>query len=215
MVLTVRSNDTSPAPVASALDPNVIEGISFPAIDHDPAAAADLVDVWERWRTASFVSIGTWTRTLDGVTEPLTGDVYMAQDPPRRLSIRLGALAENIDGLVAACSPVEDDAVVAPICVRGEGISYDVRVGAELALVEQYVGGPNRLYDVATDGVCFQVELIGPALASPWGSWAEFCFDDESGALRLARIRRPSAIDIESIHTVRTEVVATDFEMAD
>jgi len=215
VVLTVRSNDTSPVPVASALDPNVIEGISFPAIDHDPAAAAELVDVWERWRTASFVSIGTWTRTLDGVTEPLTGDVYMAQDPPRRLSIRLGALAENIDGLVAACSPVEDDAVVAPICVRGEGISYDVRVGAELALVEQYVGGPNRLYDVATDGVCFQVELIGPALASPWGSWAEFCFDDESGALRLARIRRPSAIDIESIHTIRTEVVATDFEMAD
>ena len=152
VVLTVRSNDASPAPVASAPDPNVIEGISFPAIDHDPAAAADLVDVWERWRTASFVSIGTWTRTLDGVTEPLTGDVYMAQDPPRRLSIRLGALAENIDGLVAACSPVEDDAVVAPICVRGEGISYDARVGAELALVERAdsrdLGGSARQKDL-------------------------------------------------------------------
>ena len=51
----------------------MIEGVSFPAIDHDPAAAADLVEVWERWRNASFVSIGTWTRTIDGITDPLTG----------------------------------------------------------------------------------------------------------------------------------------------
>ena len=73
-------------------------------------------------------------------------------------------------------------------------------------------GGSNRLYDVATDGVCYQAELIGPALASPWGRWAEFCFDEESGALRLARIRRPSAIDVESINTIRTEVSRADFE---
>ena len=114
--------------------------------------------------------------------------------------------------MTAACSPVEDDDAVAPTCLRGEGIGYDERVTDELALVEQYVGGSNRLYDVATDGVCYQAELIGPALASPWGRWAEFCFDEESGALRLARIRRPSAIDVESINTIRTEVSAADFE---
>jgi hypothetical protein len=212
VVLTVRGDDADRPAAVAATDPKVIEGVSFPAIDHDPAAAADLVEVWERWRNASFVSIGTWTRTIDGITDPLTGDVYTAQDPPRRLSIRLGAVAENIEGLIAACSPAEDDEVLAPTCVRGEDIGYGERVAAELALVEQYVGGPNRLYDVATDGGCFQAELIGPALASPWGSWAEFCFDDESGALRLARIRRPSAIDLESIHTIRTEVSAIDFE---
>ena len=40
---------------------------------------------------------------------------------------------------------------------------------------------------------------------------AELCFDDDSGALVLARIRRPSAIDVESIHTVRTDVTDADF----
>ncbi len=212
VVLAMTGEDSGRPEAIVTVEPNVIEGVSFPAIDHDPAAAAELVAAWERWRRASFVSSGTWTRTVDGITGPLIGDVYTAQDPPRRLVIRLGAVAESIDGLTAACSPVEDDDVVAPTCLRGQGIGYDERVTGELAFVEQYVGGSNRLYDVATDGVCYQAELIGPALASPWGRWAEFCFDEESGALRLARIRRPSAIDVESINTIRTEVSAADFE---
>lgn len=77
---------------------NVIEGVSFPSIDHDPVAATELVAVWERWRRASFVISGTWTRTVDGITGPLIGDVYTAQDPPRRLVIRLGAVAESTTG---------------------------------------------------------------------------------------------------------------------
>lgn len=212
VVLTVTGEDSDRPEDVFAVEPTVIEGVSFPPIDHDPAAAALLIDAWERWRTASFVSIGTWTRTVDGVAGPLTGDVYTAQDPPRRLVVRLGAVVESVDGFTAACSPVEDDEALTPACLGGEGIGYDERVAAELALVEQYVGGASRLYDVATDGACFQAELIGPALASPWGRWAEFCFDDTSGALQLARIRRPSAIDVESIHTIRTDVAEADFE---
>ncbi len=67
--------------------------------------------------------------------------------------------------MTAACSPVEDDDAVAPTCLRGEGIGYDERVTDELALVEQYVGGSNRLYDVATDGVCYQADFEGTG----WG----------------------------------------------
>ena len=206
--LTVTDDDDPP--VADLDDePDVIEGVSFPPIDHDDDAAAGLLEAWERWRTATFVSIGTWTRTVDGVAEPLTGDVYTAQAPPRRLVVRLGAVVERFDGMTAACSPVEED-VIAPPCLAGPGLGYDELVERELALVAEYVGGSNRLYDVASDGACFQAELIGAALASPWGRWAEFCFE-ESGALQSARIRRPSAIDIESIHTIRTDVTDADF----
>lgn len=206
--LTVTGDD-DPALDVSVAESDVVEGVSFPPIDHDPTAADALLAAWERWRTATFVSIGTWTRTVDGVVEPLVGDVYTAQDPPRRLVVRLGAVVERFDGRTAACSPVEED-VVAPPCTAGEGLGYDEVVARELALVAQYVGGPTRLYDVGTDGACFQAELIGAALASPWGRWAEFCFDD-SGALQSARIRRPSAIDVESITTIRTDVTDADF----
>ena len=91
--LTVTTDDGDPI----VLEPGVTEGVSFPAIDHDPAGAAALVTAWQRWRTASFVSVGTWTRTIDArPDEPLTGDVYVAQAPPRRLVVRLGA-AEGLE----------------------------------------------------------------------------------------------------------------------
>ncbi len=57
-----RDDDTPSSP---------IEELSFPAVEHDEVAAQDLVVAWERWRTASFVTDGTWTRTLDESDAPL------------------------------------------------------------------------------------------------------------------------------------------------
>lgn len=156
VVLTVTGENSDRPEAIFIVERNVIEGVSFPAIDHGPAAAAELVAAWERWRRASFVSTGAWTQTVDGTTGRLIGDVYTAQDPPRRLVIRLGAVAESIDGSTAACSPVENDDAVEPTCLRGQGIGYDERVTDELARFQQYVGGSNRLYDVATDSVCYR-----------------------------------------------------------
>jgi len=193
-------------------EPTVIAGVSFPAIDHDPAAADDLVAAWERWRTATFVSIGTWTRTLDDrPDEPLTGDVYVAQDPPRRLVTRLGAVVERQGDEVSACSPTEED-VISPACLAGAGIGYEELVIRELGLVRQYVSGDTRIYDIdRSDGGCFRAELIGAALSSPWGRWAEYCFDADTGALQSARVRRVSAIDTESAIQIRPDVTDEDF----
>lgn len=203
--------DGADGAAVAADGPAVIEGVSFPPVDHDVDAAAALVEAWARWRTATFVSIGTWTRTVDSMAEPLTGEVYVAQEPPRRLVVRLGAVVERTGGTVAACSPVEED-TVPPACLAGEGLGYDELVDRELGLVRQYVGGETRIYDVGVDEHgCFEAELFGPALASPWGRWARFCFDDGSGALQSALIRRPSAIDVESTHTIRTDVTDADF----
>ncbi len=185
---------------------------SFPAIDHDEVSADGLVAAWTRWRTATFVSEGIWTRTIDGVDEPLTGPVYTAQRPPRRLVVRLGSTVEEIDRTVATCDASDDDVIV-PGCTAGDsGISFDDRVAAELLLVGGYVDGDRRLYDVDRgEPGCYRVELIAPILAAPWGRWAEFCFDPASGALASARVLRPSAIDLEVINIIRTEVTDADF----
>ena len=206
--LTVTTDDGDPI----VLEPGVTEGVSFPAIDHDPAGAAALVTAWQRWRTASFVSVGTWTRTIDArPDEPLTGDVYVAQAPPRRLVVRLGSVVERHGDEVSACS-VSDQVVIAPPCVAGEGLAYDALVEYELGLVERYVTGPSRLYDVARSSVdCFRAELVVPASASPWGRWAEYCFDEQTGALRSARVRRRSATDVELVGSIRAEVRDDDF----
>ncbi len=185
---------------------------SFPAIDHDPGAADDLMAAWERWRTATFVSSGTWSRVLDSGGAPLEGPVYTAQEPPRRLSVRLGAVVEQIDGTVARCDlPTED--LIVPDCVSTDtSRGYDERVEAEMALVVQYVTGSTRIYDVGFGAAgCFRVELEVAALSSPWGSWSEFCFDDGSGALWSSRTRRQSAIDVEQMAAIRTAVTDDDF----
>ena len=195
--------------------PTAAVELSFPAVDHDEAAAEALVVAWNRWRQATFVSIGTWTRTLDGAAEPLSGDSYLAQDPPRRVVVRLGAVIESIDGAVVICDdPTEP--VIVPGCTEVQsGATYDDRLQTEMSLVLNYVRGEQRIYHVAEVDDCFQVELIEPALRSPWGRAAEFCFDEDSGALRSSRVRRQSAIDEEVVSVIRTEVTGADFQLGE
>lgn len=185
--------------------------LSFPEVEHEETAADDLVVAWNRWRTASYVSTGTWTRTLDGSDSPLTGDAYTAQLPPRRLILRLGSVVESIDGTVLTCdNPAEP--VIVPGCSEVEGLlSYDDRLRSEMSLVLNYVRGPQRIYDVAEVEGCFHVELIPAALRSPWGRAAQFCFDEASGALRSSRVRRQSAVDEEVVAVISTDVSDADF----
>ena len=185
--------------------------VSFPPVEHDEAAAKDLVVAWNRWRTASFVSAGTWTRTLDSDDAPLTGDTYTAQEPPRRLVLRLGAVIESIDGSLVTCDNPSEPVIV-PECSEMAGLrSYDERLRSEMSLVLNYVIGEERIYDVAEVDGCFNVELIPAVLRSPWGRAGQFCFDEASGALRSSRVRRQSAVDEEVAVVIRTDVSDEDF----
>lgn len=199
-------------------DPHVLrrrslDELAFPALDHDPEAAAELLVAWERWRNATFVTSGTWTRELDDGSEPLVGPSYRVQDPPRRLVVRLGATVERIDDAVAACD-ADEEGFDAPGCVVGVGAaSYAERVANEMAVVETYVQGEDRRYDVAfgEDPGCLRAEAEVVTLASPWGRWAEFCFEPRTGALVSSRVRRPSAVDTESLRLVSDVVTDADF----
>lgn len=184
---------------------------AFPAVEHDADDAEMLIEAWERWRTATFVSVGTWSRTSDGAASPLEGEVYTAQDPPRRLVIRLGAVVEQVDGGVVTCDAPTEDLIV-PDCTESSATnSYEDRVAAEMSLVQRYVRGGNRIYDVDEVDGCYLVELRVAALRSPWGRAAEFCFDEDSGALQSSRVRRQSATDVETTSDIRTSVTPADF----
>jgi len=191
-------------------EPRAIE-LSFRSVEHDEVSAENLVVAWNRWRTSTFVSSGTWTRTLDSSDSPLTGDSYTAQDPPRRVVLRLGAIIERVDGAVVTCdNPAEP--VIVPECSEfAGGASYDERLRREMSLVLDYVIGEGRIYDVAEIDGCFHVELVANAIRSPWGRAAQFCFDDDTGALMSSRVRRESAVDEEVTTFVRAEVLDTDF----
>ena len=186
LVLTIRSSGEEPFDVSfTPLRPTISP------IEHDPAAATALIEAWAEWRTGTFVTAGTWTRTVDArPDDPLIGDVLLVQDPPRRQVVRLGSMTTDID----------------------DPQRFERLVVSELGLVGGYVVGNGRLYDVArvSDG-CFQAELVVPSLASPWGRWAQYCFDDESGALVSARVRRQSAFDVEQSVVITTTVTDADF----
>ncbi len=186
----------------------------FPAVDHDPDAASDLIDAWARWRTSTFVVDGTWTRTLDSGGPPLTGPVHVVQKPPRRLVERLGARVELFDDRVGSCDPAgEADLPTGPCAAGFTGMTYQQRVDSELALVSGYVTGETRIYDIGRGLIsgCFRAELTAAALGSPWGRWSEFCFDPVSGALVLSRVRRQSAVDVEIDKVTSTAVTDSDF----
>lgn len=198
------------------IDRRPIDELSFPALDHDPVAAADLVAAWSRWREATFVTSGTFTRTLDSGGDPLTGPSYRVQAPPRRLVVRLGSTIERVDDTVASCD-ADEESLAAPDCIAGDtSLTYDERVAAELLIVQAYVEGEARLYDVAhgNEEGCFQAELEVAQLAAPWGRWAEFCFDELTGALVGSRVRRASAVDVEDLRVVRSTVTDADFELS-
>lgn len=197
-------------PLVSAARPVESE---FPSVDHDPAAASELVAAWERWRTATFSARGTWERRLDEGGTPLRGVVETVQDPPRRTVVRLGTLVESVDGTMRSCD-TELENLAAPPCAEGEGsIGYDQRVALELELVESYVTGDDRPFDVGP-GVrtgCYRVENRAFLATAPWGLWAEFCFDADTGAMQSARVRRSSAVDVEIMFEIRSDVTTADF----
>lgn len=191
---------------------------SFPAIDHDVEAAEELIEAWDRWRRATFVTTGTWQRELDSGGDPLSGPTLRVQEPPRRLVVRLGSTVERVDDVVAICDTDQAVEIDPPDCVEGRGgLGYDERVDREVATVSGYVVGDARAYDVDRGEItgCFRAEARRPTITSPWGRWAEFCFDAGSGALESSRIRKPSAVDTEITSSIRTEVTAADFAADD
>lgn len=177
--------------------------------DQEPSAAAAeaFLDAWGRSRTATYVSEGTYTRTVEG-RPGLRGAIRTAQRPPDRLEVVPGSATGRIGGRQVAC--VHDGGRMA--CREGEAVGpYDAGVAEEVAILRQQVVGPARLYDVTDHGAgCFRLGLVRPYPAPPYGRSATFCFDGPTGALRRSRVDRGRAVDLLEVTDIRVEVADRD-----
>lgn len=187
---------------------------SSPAATSASAASA-FVEAWERSRLGTFVTVGTYQRRSEVTGAELAGEDVLAQRPPRRLHRQLGGVEGRDDDRLLVCPAPPPGQDPAP-CQLGPpgGPTYDESVATEVAGLEDLVLGGDPRYAVAEgDPGCFELDLRRPDPRAPFGIAATFCFDDDTGAPTLRRVRHPEGVVEELVVTsVRAEVTDADLE---
>jgi hypothetical protein len=102
-------------------------------------------------------------------------------------------------------------------CVEGPPAGdYGEEVAAELAELEQLVGGANPAYRVEAGAPgCFALRLRLAILTPPYGDLAGFCFDGPTGAPTRLEVHRDEAVDLVEALAIRAEVTAADLRIGD
>jgi hypothetical protein len=182
--------------------------------EHEPpplrgrAAARAFLTTWRESRLATWVVEGTYERrTTSG--RRVASEVRVAQRPPDRLVVGLGAVQARRDARRLACAPDPDG--VLRCADDGRAPPYAAEVEDEVRVLATYVEGDVPLYEVtADDPGCFTLRLVVELPAPPYGRRARFCFDPVTHAPLLAEIRRTEATDVRRTITVRTTVTDED-----
>lgn len=180
----------------------------------DGAAATDLIDAWERSRTATFVRLGSFERRSDVTGAAIASEDVFAQRPPQRLHRQLGGVDGRDDDRLVVCParPAGDDASA---CYLGEpgGDTYEEDLAAELAGLHSILEGATPLYAVARadrDG-CFDLAQQRSDPRAPFGIEAQFCFDADTGAPTNSRVRYEGGIvEVLAVTEIRSEVTDDD-----
>jgi len=115
--------------------------------------------------------------------------ISIAQRPPDRLVSGGGAVDTRRGDRALACTSGEDGRLR---CRDAGGAPpYDEEVATGVAVLEQQLLGPRRLYDVVRSGAnCYELRLRVRYPAAPFGDRARLCFDEASGAPTLRDIIR-------------------------
>jgi hypothetical protein len=177
-------------------------------------AIAAFLEAWRDSREGTYVVDATFVRTAsDG--DRLESAVRVAQRPPDRVVVQFDSVDATVGGQPLRCLEGEDAAGAAQLyCAPGEVVDDEESISAELEVWLGYLVGDPPLYEVEGDGAgCFDLELARDLPYVPYGEHARFCFDDETGAVVLARIERPEATDVTEATSVRSEVSDTDLEL--
>lgn len=182
----------------------------------DGTAAEELVQAWERSRTATFVRTGTFERRSDVTGSSISSEDVLAQRPPQRLHRQLGGIDGRDDRRELSCpsppegSPPED-------CTLGEpsGPSYDEDVAREVAALRTLLAGDTPVYAVGrgADPGCFELVLQRVEPRAPFGQEARFCFDEATGALSNSRVVYEGGIvEVVAVTDIRTDVADADLQ---
>ena len=183
-------------------------GSSEPAVAAETAeAAAELVEAWERSRTATYLTGSLLERTT-ATAAVLELPLIVAQRPPERVVSTGTSVEGSVDGLRQICDEQLDGVVRCQ--VAGPAADYDATVAAEVDTLRSYFEGELPVYRVAREGHCFLLRLTRAIQAPPYGQRARFCFDEASGAPSLQRIERDEGTDVVTLVSVRTDVTDED-----
>jgi hypothetical protein len=171
--------------------------------------------------TSTFVSRSTFER-FRGDERVAGSDLTVAQRPPDRLTARDGSVSGQLDGRAVSCTGTGADA---ECLVGSEPVDGDAEVEAQLTTVRGYVTGPERLYGVVgteptdvtriggEDDRCYTLELLRQLPVAPYGTFARFCFDPDTGAPTLLRVERPEAVDVTAAVEISDQVTAGDLRL--
>jgi hypothetical protein len=180
------------------------------------AASEDLIEAWERSRTATFVRTATFERRSPSTGSAITSEDVLAQRPPRRLHRQLGGVDGRDDRRSILCPAPAPDSDPLP-CTYGEpgGSSYDEDVQAEVDGLRSLVTGPDPVYGVARGDTagCFDLAQLRVEPRAPFGVEASFCFDDETGAPIDSRVTYAGGIvEVVVVLDLRSQVSEADLE---
>jgi hypothetical protein len=174
----------------------------------DQAANAEqFLVAWERYRNATFVAELSFARTIPG-GEPLEMTRVVVQDPPRRV-VRQGASVTTTDEDASLlCEPLGTETV----CNPQPGVDYDATVAQEIAAWRTAITGDLPTYSVdRSEPGCFELQLVAPIIAPPYGDFTSVCFDEDTGALRSRQVTRSTGTDIEEATRLSGTVTDADW----
>lgn len=198
----------------------VVTALATPSADRPGGAgrgdaAARFVEAWERSRTATFVTTGTFERRSDVTGSAIASEDVVAQRPPRRVHRQLGGIEGRDDDRLLVCPapPAGSDGDRQP-CRFGApgGPTYAESVEQEVEGVRSIVGGADPLYQVTASGDgCFTLDLQRVDPRAPFGIGARFCFDPATGAPTRREVRYEGGIsETVVVEDIRTEVTDAD-----
>lgn len=200
-----------------------VQAIDEPDLDRgadaaveDPAASAEaFVEAWERSRTATFLTRGTYERHSEVTGATITSEDVVAQRPPRRIHRQLGGVDGRDDDRVIVCPAPPPDQEPEP-CRFGPaaGLGYEEDVAREVAGVRSLTTGPDPLYRVTrSDPGCFDLDLLRVDPRAPFGVAASFCFDAETGAPSARRVEHEGGIvEVLTVTSISSAVAPEDLE---
>lgn len=205
------------AALAGLLVGGVLAGLLMAAWSPDDdvitgdVAAERFIEAWERSKRGTFRVLSESRRTSDDGRE-LVSSIELVQRPPDFLRRGFGSVEARIGDRPIGCTT---DPAGELHCTAGEGErTYEEIVEEEVGRWDAYFEGEVPLYRIETGGDgCFDLYLTRTYPSPPYGRFARFCFDDETGARTYTEVRKDEGTDVVEALEVSARVTDADFEL--
>lgn len=179
-------------------------------------AADRFVAAWERSRTATFLTVGTFERSSPITGARIASQDIVAQRPPRRLHRQLGGVEGRDDDRLVVCPAAPQGTDGSAPCHLGEaaGTTYAESVMVEVDALGTMVSGSDPLYAVdEVEAGCFTLKQTRVEPRAPFGIRARFCFDEGTGAPSATRVEYDGGIvEVFAAREIRAHVGDADLQ---